>query len=110
MRAPVSAPTLSVLIPPTSDLLSKEALVERHPNLLNSARMQWALGIRSRNGLSAAVFESKSGQLLVHEPEFLRWYLGLTGRAKPRASRLARQKACPLPGQLDSKLSKGAKH
>lgn len=37
------------------------------------------------------VYESKSGQLLVHEPEFLRWYLGLTGRSKPRAFRVLRR-------------------
>lgn len=111
MRSPVSAANVSSLsIPPTSELFSKEAMVERHPNLLNSARIQWALRNRARNGLSGVVYESKSGQLLVHEPEFLRWYLGLTGRAKPRASRLARQKEYALPLQLDSKLSKGPKH
>jgi hypothetical protein len=74
-------------IPPTSEIFSKEAMVERHPNLLTPARLQWALRNRACNGLSSAVYESKSGQLLVHEPEFLRWYLGLSGRAKPRAGR-----------------------
>jgi hypothetical protein len=74
-------------IPPTAELFSKEALVERHPNLLTYPRMQWALRNRATNGLSSVVYESKSGQLLVHEPAFLRWYLGLTGRSKPRASR-----------------------
>jgi hypothetical protein len=77
-------------IPPTSELFSKEALVERHPNLLTRPRIQWALRNRARNGLSSVVYESKSGQLLVHEPEFIRWYLGLTGRSKPRASRVSR--------------------
>ncbi len=72
---------------PTSELFCKAALVERHPNLLTHPRVQWALRNRARNGLSAFVYESKSGQLLIHEPEFLRWYLGLTGRSKPRASR-----------------------
>ena len=91
MRAPIPAANVSSLsIPHSSELFSKEAMVERHPNLLNSARMQWALRNRARNGLSGVVYESKSGRLLVHEPEFLRWYLGLTGRAKPRASHLAR--------------------
>jgi hypothetical protein len=75
-------------IPPTSELFSKEALVERHPNLLTHPRLQWALRNRATNGLSSAVYESKSGKLLVHEPGFLRWYLGLTGRSKPRASRI----------------------
>lgn len=78
-------------IPPTSELFSKEALVERHPNLLTHPRVQWALRNRARNGLSSVVYESKSGKLLVHEPEFLRWYLGLTGRSKPRASRIPRR-------------------
>jgi hypothetical protein len=41
------------------------------------------------------VYESKSGQLLIHEPEFLRWYLGLTGRSKPRASRVRRRSTGP---------------
>ena len=82
-------------IPPTSELFSKEALVERHPNLLTYPRLQWALRNRARNGLSSVVYESKSGQLLVHEPEFLRWYLGLTGRSKPRASRILRSSTGP---------------
>ena len=82
-------------IPRTSELFSKEALVERHPNLLTQPRMQWALRNRATNGLSSVVYESKSGQLLVHEPAFLRWYLGLTGRSKPRASRTLRRSAGP---------------
>lgn len=73
-------------IPPTGELFSKEALVERHPNLLTGPRVQWALRNRARNGLSSVVYDSMSGQLLIHEPEFLRWYLGLAGRSKPRAS------------------------
>jgi hypothetical protein len=75
-------------LPPTSELFSKDALVKRHPNLLTPPRIEWALRKRATNGLSSVVYESKSGQLLVHESEFLRWYLGLTGRAKPRASRI----------------------
>jgi len=82
-------------IPPTSELFSKEAPIERHPNLLTYPRIQWALRNREINGLSSAVYESKSGQLLVHEPEFLRWYLGLTGRSKPRASRFSPRNRCP---------------
>ena len=82
-------------IPPTAELFSKEALVERHPNLLTYPRMQWALRNRATNGLSSVVYESKSGQLLVHEPAFLRWYLGLTGRAKRRASRILRPRTGP---------------
>ena len=82
-------------IPPTCELFSKEALVDRHPNLLTHPRIQWALRNRATNGLSSVVYESKSGQLLVHEPAFLRWYLGLTGRSKPRASRIPRRSAGP---------------
>lgn len=78
-------------IPLTSELFSKEGLVERHPNLLTYARIQWALRNRARNGLSSVVHKSKSGRLLVHEPEFLRWYLGLRGRSKPRAPRVVRR-------------------
>jgi len=106
MRSPLSpASVSSLLIPPTSELFSKDAMVERHPNLLNPARIQWAL--RNRSGV---VYEWKSGQLSVHEPEFLRWYLGLTVRAKPRSSRVAREKEYAIPVQLDSKLSRGLKH
>jgi hypothetical protein len=90
-------------IPPTCELFSKEALVERHPNLLTYPRVQWALRNRATNGLSSVVYESKSGQLLVHEPAFLRWYLGLTGRSKPRASRIRRPSSDPRGiGQLES--------
>ena len=96
MHAHITSPDVRRLdIPPTSELFSKEALAERHPNLLTFARVQWALRNRARNGLSSVVYESKSGQLLIHEPEFLRWYLGLTGRSKPRASRVLRRSKGP---------------
>jgi hypothetical protein len=96
MHAHTTPPNVSRLdIPPTSELFSKEGLVERHPNLLTYARVQWALRNRARNGLSSVVYESKSRQLLIHEPEFLRWYLGLTGRSKPRASRVLRRSTVP---------------
>jgi hypothetical protein len=74
-------------VPATSELFNKAALVARHPNLLTEARVQWALRNRARNGLGPSVYESRSGQLLIHEGEFISWYLGLSGRAKPRASR-----------------------
>lgn len=73
-------------VPPTTELFSRHALVQRHPNLLTEPRVQWALRDRKRNGLAGAVYESRGGQLLVHEPAFLRWFLNLDGRAKPRAS------------------------
>ena len=94
MHAHITLPNVSRLdIPPTSELFSKEGLVERHPNLLTYARVQWALRNRATNGLSSVVYESKSGQLLIHEPQFLRWYLGLAGRSKPRASSVRRRSA-----------------
>ena len=92
-----AANVASPSIPPTSEIFSKEAMVERHPNLLTLARVQWALRNRARNGLMAVVYASKSGQLLVHEPGFLRWYLGLSGRAKPRASRRSDVRITPRP-------------
>jgi hypothetical protein len=96
MHAHIISPNAPRLdIPPTSELFSKEALVERHPNLLTYPRVQWALRNRAKNGLSSGVYESKSGQLLIHEPEFLRWYLGLTGRSKPRVSRVLRRSTRP---------------
>jgi hypothetical protein len=77
-------------VPPTSELFPRQALVARHPTLLTEPRVQWALRNRARNGLASAVFESRGGELVIHEPSFLAWYLGLSGRAKPRASRRPR--------------------
>lgn len=81
----MDAPTL----PPTGELYTRRTLVERHPNILTSARLAWALRHRKDNGLAAtaAVFDSPCGELLIHEPPFLVWFLGLAGRAKPRAAR-----------------------
>src|SRR5688572_17125831 len=74
-------------IPPTTELFPVVDLVARHPNMLNDSKVRWALRNRTRNGLSAAgaVFEAKNGELLIHEPIFLAWFLGLAGRNKPRA-------------------------
>jgi hypothetical protein len=80
-------------VPPTSEIFSRHALVERHPTLLTEPRVQWALRHRAKNGLADSVFESRAGELVIHEPGFLRWYLGLEGRAKPRASRRKRRAA-----------------
>ena len=89
-------------LPPTSELFSKVALIERHPNLLTPPRLQWALRNRATNGLASVVYESKSGQLLIHEPEFLRWYLGLTGRSKPRATGTPAPRRRVSPPELHS--------
>jgi hypothetical protein len=76
-----------VEIPPTTELFTRRQLVARHPTLLTEPRVAWALRKRRENGLAAAVFESKGGDLFVHEPTFLRWFLQLDGLNKPRASR-----------------------
>ena len=76
-------------LPPTAELFTRTALVARHPHLLSEHRLQWALRNRRRNGLASigAVYDSPCGELLVHEPAFLAWLLGLAGRSKPRALR-----------------------
>ena len=74
-------------VPPTTELVTKAQLVARHPHLLTVNRVTWALRCRGVNGLSAAVFDSPCGELLIHEPAFLAWFLGLSGRGKPRAGR-----------------------
>lgn len=75
-----------VKIPPTSELFNADELARRHPNILNHNRVVWALRNRRENGLADAVFESRTGELVVHEPAFLAWFLGLQGRSKPRAT------------------------
>ena len=74
-------------LPATTELVTKAQLVARHPHLLSVNRVTWALRCRAVNGLIAAVFDSPCGELLIHEPSFLAWFLGLSGRAKPRARR-----------------------
>ena len=76
--------------PPTGELFLRHDLAARHPTFLNDNRVLWALRNRRTNGLTDAVFETRSGELLIHEPAFLAWYLGLTGRGKPRAQRRKR--------------------
>jgi hypothetical protein len=75
-------------VPPTTELVTKAQLVAKHPHLLSVNRVAWALRCRAVNGLSDAVFDSPCGELLIHEPSFLAWFLGLSGRAKPRAGRM----------------------
>ena len=89
--APVQAelPMMAVppSVPPTTELVTKAQLVAKHPHLLSVNRVTWALRCRAVNGLSAAVFDSPCGELLIHEPAFIAWFLGLSGRAKPRVAR-----------------------
>jgi hypothetical protein len=79
--------TVLPTMPPTAELFTKAQLAARHPHLLSANRLVWALRRRTLNGLSAAVFDSPCGELLIHEPAFLAWFLGLRGRAKPRSAR-----------------------
>jgi hypothetical protein len=78
-------------LPPTSELFTSRQLAHRHPHLLSEHRLAWATRHRQKNGLTAtgAVFESPCGELLLHEPKFLAWFLGLSSRAKPRRLRKA---------------------
>jgi len=79
--------TVACNIPPTAELFTKSQLVARHPHLLSANRVTWALRHRAANGLSGAVFDSPCGELLIHEPTFLAWFLGLKGQSKPRTAR-----------------------
>jgi hypothetical protein len=54
-------------LPPMTELVTKAQLVARHPHLLSVNRVTWALRCRAVNA----------------------WFLGLSGRAKPRAARRA---------------------
>jgi hypothetical protein len=86
---------MSTPLPSTAQLFGLRDLAARHPNLLTESRLRWAIRNRRANGLDAAgvVFETKGGELVVNEPSFLRWWLGLSGRHSPRASRRRRRAA-----------------
>ena len=87
VQAELPLGTAAPSLPPMTELVTKTQLVARHPHLLSLNRVTWALRCRTVNGLSGAVFDSPCGELLIHEPSFIAWFLGLTGRAKPRARR-----------------------
>jgi len=78
-------------IPPSHELFTIPALAARHPNFLTDSKVRWAVRQRAKNGLLESVFETRSRQNLIHEPGFLQWFLGLTGRSKPRAPRRSRR-------------------
>lgn len=80
-------------LPPTSELFRLSDFAKRHEPLLTDNRVRWAVRNRDDNGLQAAgaVFEDPYGVVLIHEPRFLAWYMGLAGRNKPRAPRRVRQ-------------------
>jgi hypothetical protein len=77
-------------LPPAAELFTIQALAARHPQLLSKNRISWAIRHRHKNGLIAAgaVFENPYGGFVLHEPATLSWWLGLRGRAKPRAERV----------------------
>ena len=83
-------------VPPMTELVTKAQLVAKHPHLLSVNRVTWALRCRAVNGLSDAVFDAPCGELLIHEPSFLAWFLGLSGRAKPRAGRMGGRRLSAL--------------
>jgi len=85
-------------VPPMTELVTKAQLVAKHPHLLSVNRVAWALRCRAVNGLSDAVFDSPCGELLIHEPSFLAWFLGLSGRAKPRGGRRGGRRLSALTG------------
>jgi hypothetical protein len=47
-------------VPPTSELFNKPQLIQRHPHILNQARVEWALRHRDTNGLGQSVFDECS--------------------------------------------------
>jgi hypothetical protein len=104
-RAATYSPTQADrAIPPDSELYTVPELSMRHGRLLPVNRLRWAVRNRKTNGLEAAggVFESPTGQHLLHEPTVLRWLLGLSGRSKPRAPRESREN---LLGEKRSRLA-----
>lgn len=76
-------------LPPPTEVFSRRYFAKRHPDILSEHRVAWAVRHRHTNGLmsAGAVFESPCGELLIHEPSFLRWFYGLTSRNKPRRAR-----------------------
>ena len=74
--------------PSPSELFPAARFAERHPHLLSANRVAWAVRHRRRNGLAdcGGTFESPLNQVLICEPAFLAWLVGLAGRKKPRAS------------------------
>jgi hypothetical protein len=76
-------------LPPTSELFPSRQFIPRHPHLFNKHRVDWAIRNRETNGLTQvrAIYKSPCGEFLIHEPKFIEWFLGLSGRAKPRRER-----------------------
>jgi hypothetical protein len=83
------SPTDQPATPPAHECFAPKAFAERHPTVLNLNRVVWAIRNRRANGLleCGGVFESPMSQIFVHEPKFLQWLFGLSGRAKSRKLR-----------------------
>lgn len=83
------------MLPPPEELFVRQEFAARHPRLLSENRVYWAVRNRRTNGLIAAhaVYESPCGELVIHEPSFIAWFLGLSGRAKPRVTKRKRAAA-----------------
>lgn len=77
------------ILPHANNLFPAAKFAERHPNLLNANRVAWAVRHRRVNGLAecGGTFESPLNQVLINEPAFLAWLVGLAGRKKPRSAR-----------------------
>lgn len=75
-------------VPPSSELFAWREMPRRHPTLFNEHRIKWAMRNRKANGLEDAgvIYETQAGEIFLHEPGFIGWFLGLQGKNKPRAS------------------------
>jgi hypothetical protein len=59
-------------VPPTTELFNKCQLVERHPNLLTAARIEWAMRRRDVNGLKGRRLRIPLDQLAgEHDPDLV---------------------------------------
>jgi hypothetical protein len=96
MQAEPHAITELPSVPPMMELVTRAQLIAKYPHLLSAHRVEWALRRRATNGLSGAIFDSPCGKLLIHEPSFVAWFLGLSGRAKPRVTRRGRPSQSPI--------------
>lgn len=96
-------------IPPTEEIVNRQELVRRHPTILTEASVQWALRKRATNGLASAVYEARSGALLIHEPTFINWFLEPKGRREPRTQQRERvADALPASSSCPARAGRGA--
>ena len=74
------------------ELFNIRDFAKRHEKLMPVNRVLHAARNRETNGLieAGAIYKSAVGELIIHEPSMLQWFLGLRGRAKPRRVRKQR--------------------